>query len=414
MKKNEINRRRLISAAGSIGILPLAGCQATTQFDDQSTQQETTSAVGGEALSRAQFEFTYDGEGTLRIVYVSGPPLPAGNVRIRSSEEGTVRWGELGSTAKGPGDDLSPDDSAMLGADILNWPSDVDPSAEVIRVLYISEDGAPTTMARFERIPTTTPGAARTQTPSSTPTDTVVPTPSSTPTATPASADSPTQTPSPTPTDTPTETPSQAEDSTTESFEDGKPESYEENADFLNIADRGAEDTAQSLYADHYCGTQCHPDPLATYTPDILNGSPEVERLEFYWRETSDSYGGGVSLHSADTTVAGVAANNPEWMIFDPDRSGPERWRVEIYEGDGYERWVRTEFNFDWENMEVTYTFEDQESDSMASRTVDIPDVDGIDEVQFRSYSEINARDENPGIRNGSIDHWWDEIVIET
>ena len=50
----------------------------------------------------------------------------------------------------------------------------------------------------------------------------------------------------------------------------------------------------------------------------------------------------------------------------------------------------------------------------MASRTVDIPDVDGIDEVQFRSYSEINARDENPGIRNGSIDHWWDEIVIET
>jgi len=418
----KFTRRYIVSIASSVGILSTAGCQSTTQLNSQSTQQTTTSSVGGEEISRAQFEFTYDGQGTLRVEYASGPPLPARNIQIRSSENEITSWGELGSTAKGSGDALRPGDGAVLEADVLNWPSDIDTPDELVRVLYISEDGNPTTLARFERIPTTTPGAENTQTASSTPTNTAIPTASSTPTDTstptpgdtPTPTSTPTETPTPTPTETPTPAPPETQDSITESFEDGKPDELEENADFLEIVDRGAKDTDQSLYADHFCGSECHPDPLANYTPDILSESPKVERLEFYWRETSDSYGGGLSLHSADTTVAGAATNNPEWRIFDPDKEGPERWRVEISEGDGYERWVRTEFNFDWEDMEVRYTFEDQQSEAMASRTVNLPDVDGIDEVQFRSYSDINTKDENPGIRNGSIDHWWDSVVIET
>jgi len=150
---------------------------------------------------------------------------------------------------------------------------------------------------------------------------------------------------------------------------------------------------------------------MATYTPSLLEDGVQLTRLEFYWQETSGSFGAAISLHDGSgTTAAGAATDNPEWVVVDPTVSGDEKWE-QMHEGEGYDRWVRTEIVLDWDARTVEYRFNDQQSGTTATETVDMhTDVETITEVQFRSYTTGNGIE---GITNGSIEHWWDEFTLE-
>jgi len=203
---------------------------------------------------------------------------------------------------------------------------------------------------------------------------------------------------------------SDAPQTISESFEDGVPDAFVQHSDHLSIVDSGY-NGGQALHGSNYCGTPCHEDPMATYTPSLLEDGVQLTRLEFYWQETSGSFGAAISLHDGSgTTAAGAATDNPEWVVVDPTVSGDEKWE-QMHEGEGYDRWVRTEIVLDWDARTVEYRFNDQQSGTTATETVDMhTDVETITEVQFRSYTTGNGIE---GITNGSIEHWWDEFTLE-
>lgn len=108
------------------------------------------------------FEFAYSGpeRGALEITHAGGDGIPAGNLEIRSSRGTRVEWPELGSTVETPSEDVTEGSTAEIHEGILNWPTDVRPD-ETVRVIYLDESGAPTTLGRFpETEDGTTTGAA--------------------------------------------------------------------------------------------------------------------------------------------------------------------------------------------------------------------------------------------------------------
>lgn len=139
-------RRNLIRAGLSgVTVGGLTGCLRLGSREDQGSPED------------ARFDADYE-NGTLRITYLGGGSLPAGQIKIRSKSGKNVTWNTLGSTAAGESETLSPNQTATLGPNVLNWQSEVSPG-ETVYVVYVAGDGSPTTLATFTAGSGTTTGS---------------------------------------------------------------------------------------------------------------------------------------------------------------------------------------------------------------------------------------------------------------
>lgn len=94
-----------------------------------------------------------------------------------------------------------------------------------------------------------------------------------------------------------------------------------------------------------------------------LGSNNEPNSLEFHWYEVKPSARGAGwrILNSGGDAECSFATNNPEWRI--EDANGIQ----DIYPGDGYDRWIRVKFIFDWANGTFGYEIEDEQSGTVRS-----------------------------------------------
>lgn len=135
--------------------------------------------------------------------------------------------------------------------------------------------------------------------------------------------------------------------------------------------------------------------------------SHTAKSVEVYWQETSNSYGHGYQLlDSNGNRIAGFGSANPQWTYVDSG-SG-----TNLYNGDGYNRWIRTKAVLDPTADEVTYTFEDLNSGTQQSTTVSRT----VNEVVTIQHVNVdNATDLYNQTNSGSnTDTWTDSITFSS
>lgn len=162
-------------------------------------------------------------------------------------------------------------------------------------------------------------------------------------------------------------------------FEDGTSQDFVLN---VGSVDNGMGfDSSYSIYTSTDIVST---ENLATLEPDELVGGKKISKFSYYFRETSNHSGGGFEFYdSNDNVVVGVTTNNPEWCL--RSSSG----REEIYEGDGYDRWVYVELVFDWGNAEFTYYFEDMASGTSRSGSRSLINSSDVERILWKNTNSF-------------------------
>ncbi|RDZ61373.1 hypothetical protein C5B90_19055 [Haloferax sp. Atlit-12N] len=130
----------------------------------------------------------------------------------------------------------------------------------------------------------------------------------------------------------------------------------------------------------------------------------EISDLEFYFRESSTSFGGGVVLEDdSGTQLCGVGSNNPQVDVLDGNGT------TEIDSGDGTERWVRFAItSIDWDNETFSVEWEDMQSGSTATSTGHpLANSNGVRRVRLVSHTGNRWGDPSD-----TVDNWFDDISI--
>lgn len=148
----------------------------------------------------------------------------------------------------------------------------------------------------------------------------------------------------------------------------------------------------------------------AAIEPDALQGGNQIDRFQFYYRETNNSYGGGVQLlDDSDNVVTGVGTDNPQWVVVEPDGSGgtsPNRFDTNTGE---YDTWTKVTMDFDWSAETVDVTFKRMDEDASTSYTAELQNATNVARIQLD-----NAND-SPFF-NGDSNNWYmwyDDISIQ-
>jgi hypothetical protein len=148
---------------------------------------------------------------------------------------------------------------------------------------------------------------------------------------------------------------------------------------------------------------------LATAVPSDLDGGARVRELQYYWRETANSNGGGLALGNSDGEFElFTGSNNPQWnVINEPDIAQ----RNEPSEGFGYDRWVETALSFDWDEGTVEVVFTDLTAGESTTGTFDL--VNGTDVETLQLHGLKTEDYEAPyEFAAGSCHMHWDEITV--
>lgn len=125
---------------------------------------------------------------------------------------------------------------------------------------------------------------------------------------------------------------------------------------------------------------------IAAYEPDVLAGGRRIDSFVGNWLELSGSYGGGLRLLDADgNVVCGFATDNPEWYV---EHTAPETLdRVGLTEA-GYETWVGTTVDFDWDAGTFTIEFDESGApDNRVTRTFELVNATSVAAVEVQNFA---------------------------
>ncbi|WP_254822179.1 hypothetical protein [Haloglomus halophilum] len=141
---------------------------------------------------------------------------------------------------------------------------------------------------------------------------------------------------------------------------------------------------------------------LATATPERLAGGQQPTRVDHYWYERAASFGGGLRLVNSDGEVElSVGTDNPTWFVEDGDGT------TELYDGDGYDRWVRTTVALDWEAGTASVTFTDQQSGTAETTDATLAVGTDIEVIRLAGFTM------EQGWRAESCHMFWDDVEVE-
>ena len=141
-----------------------------------------------------------------------------------------------------------------------------------------------------------------------------------------------------------------------------------------------------------------------------------IQRISFAWKEFTGSFGGGLLARNRSGTLeCFVGSDNPEWVVIgDNSSDGPGALYVEESENvvRGYDRWIETEIEFNWDTDQFTVTYEDTESDITATDTFPLNEGESIGQLELHGYTAVGYE---PGDEpeTGSCQMYWDTIEIE-
>jgi hypothetical protein len=145
--------------------------------------------------------------------------------------------------------------------------------------------------------------------------------------------------------------------------------------------------------------------------PDALRGGNQIDRFQFYYRETNNSYGGGVQLlDNSDQVVTGVGTDNPQWVVVEPDGSGgtsPNRFDTNTGE---YKAWTKVIMDFDWSAETVDVTFKRMDTDASTSYTADLQKATNVARIQ------LDNANNSPFFNSSGHNNWYmwyDDISIQ-
>jgi hypothetical protein len=143
--------------------------------------------------------------------------------------------------------------------------------------------------------------------------------------------------------------------------------------------------------------------------PDALQGGNQIDRFQFYYRETRKSYGGGVQLlDNSDQVVTGVGTDNPQWVVVEPDGGGTSPTRFDTNTGE-YKAWTKVTMDFDWSAETVDVTFKRMNEDASTSYTADLQNATNVARIQLDNAN-------NSPFFNGDSNNWYmwyDDISIQ-
>lgn len=144
-------------------------------------------------------------------------------------------------------------------------------------------------------------------------------------------------------------------------------------------------------------------EPVAYAIP--YEGGNKLSSFEFYWKETSAQSGGGIRLLNSNGDVeAGFATTNPQWVIDDGNGA------TEVYNGDGYNRWIRFTITFNWGSGTFDVSFEDLSSGStFTSSERPLKQSIDIEKINIENHNHIGSWQ-----GEGTMEMWFDNIVAKS
>jgi hypothetical protein len=133
-----------------------------------------------------------------------------------------------------------------------------------------------------------------------------------------------------------------------------------------------------------------------------LDAEDQIQRLTFYYRENTNSYGGGMRLLNAEgDQVMGAVTTNPGWAVID---SGG---KTEFYSSSNYYEWHRVEIDFDWDAGLADVNWQNVESGDRAAYTAGLENTgSGVLKMQVQSYANGWNTD------GAELTYWLDEVEV--
>lgn len=151
------------------------------------------------------------------------------------------------------------------------------------------------------------------------------------------------------------------------------------------------------------------PESIAYWEPSELDGGRKISRLEYYWLEEEDSFGGGIGIYDSNgNPVLGSGSDNPQWYLSNGLSFN------KIYEGDGYERWIRYTLDIDWEAGTYDYDCEDLQSGSRRTGTLNLNNSTNASRIWIRDMTAPNSLSSGSwSTSNSRMYHYFDNINVE-
>ncbi len=135
--------------------------------------------------------------------------------------------------------------------------------------------------------------------------------------------------------------------------------------------------------------------------PDLrweLPGTVRPDRIRFHFYEYDNQQNGAIAFLNKDgEIVSGGGTNSPQWTVWRKTGASGENW----YQGDGFERWVRFTFDFDWERSEIMLTGEDLASGTTRQTIAHFLTQDPISSVVISS-NNFQAGNSGYNVASGS------------
>jgi len=133
----------------------------------------------------------------------------------------------------------------------------------------------------------------------------------------------------------------------------------------------------------------------------------KIDKIEYYWQETSNSFGAGVELHDgAGNRVCGTGTGNPAWLYTDGNSAS------KLYSGDGYNRWIKNTLSFDKANGNYTVTFKDLSSGTTRSTTASMDTIAYPSKIKPVASSSPSTLSSQAASFDHNVDMFWDEFSI--
>lgn len=170
------------------------------------------------------------------------------------------------------------------------------------------------------------------------------------------------------------------------------------DADFSVVSSIAESFSVRGSYSG-YCSSTNSPLEFGTF--NFTRG--QVNLFEWVWAETqSGSFGCGIRIYNDNNDVViGAATDNPEWYTWDPTFGSSQ-----LYGGDGYERWVRTQLRFDWESGAVAIEFEDLQSGTIKSTFIGFNTSYELDRAIITSFNTDNGG----WVSGQNVNYWLDDV----
>jgi hypothetical protein len=135
----------------------------------------------------------------------------------------------------------------------------------------------------------------------------------------------------------------------------------------------------------------------AEWTP--FDTGKQVGSFTYYYQEVGSSYGSGVRLVNSDGNYeGGTATDNDEYDVDFANTTGHQ-----YNPNHGYNLWVKVHWDFDWDNNEVTVTFEKLDGTNSYTGTYTLKEGVDIESVELWNYHSGTWG-------GGKLNAWWNGL----